>query len=244
MLKDGIIDGEKFFKGHGLVLQHKNGEEVNFSIDGSSNKITANSLASLGYWMMDYGYFFRQRYSLNIRHSSDFDGSGQQSIEINRADRDKYSSEWQLRLVYSEQTDNSDDFIYEAELISDTRTGYPYGSKNHGLRRFKVHCAFLNQSPTAATQWVAELYLPWKKDLERLQRASESLAHWVDAGLGMDVSCRPCARAAGLGGRIKPTKFSNHILKGFANKGLDLTNLRSKLKCKKCGQRDAILLHA
>lgn len=238
MINHQILRGEEFFRPEGLLLRHENADEIALSVKGGVQLVCANDLAILAHRIYQNQFYFHRNHDVHTRYTQDFDGSGRQRIDISKEERPRdYTSDWILRITFAQCYRDEESFIYEADLIEDTRTGYPYRSANRGLKKFKACHAFLNQPPIEAAEWITEQYILWRGELDRIENASKSLHSWASTGLDMAVRCRSCVASAFLGDKIQTSIFSSRDLNAYASSGLDLTAFASKLKCSACGKR-------
>lgn len=179
-----------------------------------------NDIARLALTMHGHSYFFSLRRHLNINFSRDLNGSGTQGLFIK-----KQNVDIDLIKVIFDYTDNkNDDFLYEADLIKDQRKDYE-PTVNRGKHRFVAKQIELN------IDWNGNEIQQWRADIERLTRSHDNLEGWLKNGSEMLVCC-----ASGFFCRL-PTILTLNDLKQYVAMGVTLEDLKTRLKCSKCGKR-------
>ncbi|HGM6766195.1 hypothetical protein V6X42_06305 [Serratia marcescens] len=170
--------------------------------------------------MYDHSYFFSLRRHLNINFSRDLNGSGIQGLFIT-----KQSDEMELiQVIFDCTYSKNDDFLYEADLITDQRKDYE-PTVNKGKHRFVAKKAELK------IDWNSDEIHEWRSDIERLTRSHDTLDDWLKNGSEMLVRC-----ASGFFCR-KPAILTLNDLKQYVAMGVTLEDLKTRLKCSKCGKR-------
>lgn len=130
--------------------------------------------------------------------------------------------------VFFEHTDKQDkEFLYEADLIKDQRKDYK-PSVFLGKHRFVA------QSATMLIDWNSDEVQQWRLDIERLSRSPKTLAEWIADDLEMLVRCSSCSVLC-----RKPAILTKNDLKKHLSAGLNLEGLKTRLRCSKCGNRNA-----
>lgn len=181
-----------------------------------------NHIARLALAMYDHSAFFSIHRNLNIRFSSDFNGSGTQYLFIKNED-DEASFEGLIK-VFFDPTYN-EDFLYEADLFTDQSRDY-LPTLNRGKRRFAAELAVLN------IEWNSDEIQQWRSDVERLRITSDTLSYWTENNLDMRVSCAsPSCRPSS---RLALSKLREHL-----STGMTLEALKARLTCTRCGKRGA-----
>lgn len=180
-----------------------------------------DDIARLALAMHDNSYFFLFRRGLAIRFSRDFNGSGDQLLEIMRENDQKSHL---IRVFFTPTRRGDDSFLYEADLIKDHGKDYE-PTINWGKHRFFTRSAELQ------IDWGSEEVQGWRYDVERLSKTPDTLAGWVEADLQMLVRCREgylCGRK---------TILTNSDLAAYVTANVSLEDLKARLKCSKCGKR-------
>ena len=184
-----------------------------------------DDIARLALAMHDNSYFFLSRRGLAIRFCRDFNGSGDQLLEITRENGQKPH----LIRVYFTPTHRGDDsFLYEADLIKDHGKDYE-PTINQGKHRFVARSAGLN------IDWGSEEVQHWRYDVERLSKTPDTLAGWVEADLQMLVRCRQGYTC------FHKTILTNSDLAAYVTANVSLEELKARLKCSKCGKRQPLV---
>lgn len=189
-------------------------------------EVTCDDLARLALAIHDHRYFFSLRRGLDIRFSRDLNGSGTQALYVRR----KSGSEGSPPLMecgFDRAYGKDDQVLYEADLIMDQRKDYE-PALNRGQHPFAA------RSATLRAEWFSDEIKQYRSDIERLSRTPDTLRRWIDDGLEMQVNCS-------LAHCRKPTILENADLERYHAAGLSLDDLKSRLKCSKCGRRGAEL---
>jgi hypothetical protein len=174
--------------------------------------------------MDEHSYFFSLRRGVKTRFSRDLNGSGTQGIYINRAD-DEFTSEYLVSVVFQPSYSKDDDFLYEADLITDQRKDYE-PTVNRGKHRFKAWRAYIE------VDWNGDECRQGQADVARLSRSADTLTGWIQADLEMIVRCgsRNCWHSAIL----SKTDLERHVAAGMT-----LEALKRQFKCSECNRREA-----
>lgn len=181
-----------------------------------------NDIARLALAMHDHSYFFSLRRHLNINFSRDLNGSGIQGLFIK-----KQSDEMDLiQVIFDCTYSKNDDFLYEADLITDQYKDYE-PTVNKGKHRFVAKRAELK------IDWNSDEIQQWRSDIERLTRSHGTLEDWLKNDSEMLVRC-----TSGFFCR-KPAILTLNDLKQYVAMGVTLEDLKTRLKCSKCGKRGA-----
>ncbi|WP_081674096.1 hypothetical protein [Novosphingobium lindaniclasticum] len=188
------------------------------------NPLRRNEIARLALAMDEHSYFFSLRRGVKTRFSRDLNGSGTQGIYINRAD-DEFSSDYLISVVFQPSYGKDDEFLYEADLITDQRKDYE-PTVNRGKHRFKAWRAYME------VDWNGDECRQWQADVVRLSRSADTLTGWIQADLEMIVRCgsRNCWHSAIL----SKTDLERHVAAGMT-----LEALTSQFKCSECNKREA-----
>jgi hypothetical protein len=188
----------------------------------SDNPHNCNDIAKFALAMHAHSYFFSVRRHLNINFSRDLNGSGIQGLFIK-----KQSDEMDLIQVIFDCAYSKDvDFLYEADLITDQRKDYE-PTVNRGKHRFVAKRAELK------IDWNSDEIHQWRSDIERLTRSHATLEDWIKNDSEMLVRC-----GSGFFCR-KPAILTLKDLKRYVEMGITLEDLKTRLKCSKCGKRTA-----
>lgn len=204
----------------------RQGETVKLGGDGDTpQEITCDDIARLALAMHEHSYFFSLRRGLNIRFSRDLNGSGTQGLYIKKEDDERGSPDL-IQVIFQQTYKKDGEFLYEADLIMDRGKDYE-PTVNKGKHRFVA------QSATMLIDWNSDEVPQWRLDIERLSRSPETLAGWIADDLEMLVRC-----ASGYFCR-KPAILTKNDLKRHVSAGLSLEDLKTRLKCSKCGKHNA-----
>lgn len=206
----------------------KSGERVlqggSISVMTSGNirqEVECDDIAKLALAMHDKSYFFLFRRGLAIRFHRDINGGGTQALEITREnDQEPHL----IRVFFNTTRGDDDNFLYEADLITDQRKDYE-PSINRGKHRFVATSAKLH------IDWGSEEVQQWRHDVERLSKSPDSLAGWVEADLEMLVRCSAGFRCG------RQTILTNSDLAAHVAAKVSLEDLKARLKCSRCGKR-------
>lgn len=206
----------------------RQGETVKLVSGRSTREITCDDIARLALAMHDHSYFFSLRRGLNIRFFRDLNGSGTQGLYIKKED-DETSPPDLIQVVFQQTYKKDGEFLYEADLIMDRGKDYE-PTVNKGKHRFVAHSAEMQ------IDWNSDEVRQWRLDIERLSRSPETLAGWIADDLEMLVRC-----ASGYFCR-KPAILTKNDLRQQVSAGLSLEDLKTRLKCSKCGKRGALVM--
>lgn len=113
-----------------------------------------------------------------------------------------------------------------ADLIMDKGKDYE-PTVNRGKHRFVANSAAIQ------IDWNSDETQQWRSDIERLSRSPDTLSGWIEDDLEMLVRC-----GSGYFCR-KPAILTKNDLKRYVAAGLSLEDLKTRLKCTKCGKRGA-----
>lgn len=206
------------------------GESIDLrSADGVQQKASCDDIARLALAMHEKGHFFLLRRSLQIRFSRDINGSGMQALDVSRTgERDDFK--YLLRVHFEPVHRDSESFLYEADLIRDQGKDYE-PTVNLGKHRFGAESVWLQ------IDWSSDEVAQWHSDIKRLSIiAPDSLEEWLESDLEMLVRCRAgfiCGWEA---------VFTREDLARHCNVGTSLEDLKARLTCSKCGERNARVL--
>lgn len=204
----------------------RQGEIIKLPNDGPSlQEINCDDIARLALAMHDHSYFFSLCRGLNIRFSRDLNGSGTQGLYITRKS-DETDPPHLIQVIFRHQYNKDGDFLYEADLTMDGRKDYE-PSVNKGKHRFMADSAAMR------IDWNSDETLQWRSDIDRLSRSPDTLTGWIEANLEMLVRCGTgyfCRESAIL----TRSDLTRHVAAG-----LSLEDLKTRLKCSKCGKRGA-----
>ena len=114
--------------------------------------------------------------------------------------------------------------FFSCHLIKDQRKDYE-PTVNRGKHRFVAKQIELN------IDWNGNEIQQWRADIERLTRSHDNLEDWLKNGSEMLVCC-----ASGFFCRL-PTILTLNDLKQYVAMGVTLEDLKTRLKCSKCGKR-------
>lgn len=213
--------------GSGLSLRRED-EPLLVQSDVPSFWITCDDIARLAVAMHESRLFFIHRHGLKLDFCRDLNGSGTQALTITPSGLGKVP-DWTLEAVFSPV--NSGDYIYQADLLVDGRKDYdPVMNRGkHGFRADRVHMRV--SPPDIVSDWLVGNYLIWESELDKVQLPHSTLEEWVGNGFHMWVICQDvfCHRSV----------LPNDRLKEFADAGLSLEELNSKMRCTQCGKRGA-----
>lgn len=182
----------------------------------------SNDIARLALAMHDHSYFFSLRRHLYINFSRDLNGSGTQGLFIK-----KQNDETDLiQVIFGPTYSNDGDFLYEADLFTDQRKDYE-PTVNRGKHRFVAKRADLK------IDWNSDVIHKWRSDIERLTRPHDTLDDWLKNESEMLVRCTAIFFCR------KPAILTLDDLKRYVAMGFTLEDLKTRLKCSKCGKRGA-----
>lgn len=194
--------------------------------DGNNpQEIACGDIAKLALAMHEHSYFFAIRRGLKIRFSRDLNGSGTQGLYIRKEDGDLDASDL-IQAVFRQTYNQDSEFLYEADLIMDRGKDYE-PTVNKGKHRFVAQSAYM------LVAWDSDEAKQWRLDIERLSRSPETLTGWIADDLEMLVRC-----SSGFFCR-KPAILTKGDLQRYVEDGLNLEDLKARLKCSKCGKRNA-----
>lgn len=81
--------------------------------------------------------------------------------------------------------------------------------------------------------WNSDETRQWRSDIKRLSNLPDTLPGWIENELEMLIIC------GSWGCRRKPAILTKDDLKRHVAAGLCLEDLKTRLKCSKCGKRGA-----
>lgn len=207
-------------------MRVRQGESVTLGSDGATPlEITCDDIARLALAMHEHSYFFSLRRGLSIRFSRDLNGSGIQGLYIKK-EGDERDHPDLIQVIFQQTYKKDGEFLYEADLIMDRGKDYE-PTVNKGKHRFVA------QSAAMLIDWNSDEVQQWRLDIQRLSRSPETLAGWIADDLEMLVRC-----ASGYFCR-KPAILTKDDLKRHVSAGLSLEDLKTRLKCSKCGKHNA-----
>jgi hypothetical protein len=208
---------------------HLRGAEMIGSVDEehARQEISRDDIARLALSMHEHRYYFTRRRGLKIRFSRDLNGSGIQGLDIYRAD-DQSGNSNLIQVIFRHSYGNDSAFLYEADLIMDQRKDYE-PTVNKGKHRFVADRADMQ------IEWNSDEARQWRSDIDRISRSHDTLNGWIASGSDMLVSCGGyfCFGSAVL----TSSDLSQHVAAG-----LNLEDLKARLRCSKCGKRAASVM--
>lgn len=199
---------------------------IRSSIEGQIPHVNPDVIARLALAMYDHRYFFSVRRDVSIRFSRDLNGSGVQGLYIERKGEPTGVSNL-ITIIFEPMNGAGGDFLYEADLIRDQRKDYE-PTVNKGKHRFVARSANMD------IEWDSEEASQWRLDIDRLSRSPNSLGEWIEADLEMLVTCSPLFFICDHRAILSKDDLMPHLAAGL---GLD--DLKTRLKCSKCGKRGA-----
>lgn len=206
----------------------RQGETIKLPNDGPTlQEITCDDIARLALAMRDYSYFFSLRRGLSIKFSHDLNGSGVQGLFITRKS-DNINPPYLIQVLFYTTNKKDGEFLYEADLIMDQGKDYKPGV-NRGKHRFVA------ESATMQIDWNSDETQQWRSDIDRLSRSPDTLTGWIEEDLEMLVRCDSFV----CGWLRTPVILTKSDLKLHVAAGLSLEDLKARLKCSKCGKREA-----
>lgn len=203
------------------------GESIKLIGEPTPGEIAFHDIAILGVGMHDHRYFFSLRRGLSMTFSRDLNGTGVQGLKITRINDELVPP--LIYVIFQPQDNNDGDFLYESDLIMDRGKDHE-PTVNLGKRPF-IAC----RAETRGDLTIDEM-VQWRSDIERLAKAPDTLTGWIEADLEMLVGCRDgfmCRHS---------TVLTRTALLCHADAGLSLEDLTSRLKCSKCGKREACIM--
>lgn len=204
----------------------RQGETVELGSGGATpQEITCDDIARLALAMHEHSYFFSLRRGLNIRFSRDLNGSGTQGLYIKK-EGDERGYPDLIQIVFRQTYKKDVECLYEADLIMDRGKDYE-PTVNKGKHRFVAELAEM------LIDWNSDEVQQWRLDIERLSRSPETLVGWIADDSEMLVRC-----ASGYFCRV-PAILTKNELKRHVEAGLSLEDLKTRLKCSKCGRHNA-----
>jgi len=180
-------------------------------------------IARLALAMYDHGAFFSIHRNLAMTFCSDYNGGGNQYLNIEKKDAGPLPESFIK--VYFKPTYSMDDFLYEADLFTDQNRDY-LPVLNRGKHRFAAEAALLN------IEWHSDEIQQWRSDVERLRITSDTLSYWTENNLDMRVSCTSLSCRP-------PSRLELHKLKQYVSAGITLGELKTRFTCTRCGKREA-----
>lgn len=193
--------------------------------------VTYHDLAVAAWGIYQNINYFRRKCGIFPRYRSDFNGGGNQLIEI-RVKDSLDDDDCILRVVYS--TYGKEDYIYEADLIADGRRDY-HPVRNHGKRKFMADFTSINvETSEDLLSFMNGRYLSWIETIKWLSKPHETLDEWVGSGFDMGVKCPDftCAHISNI---------QNGTLASYLALGVDLEALSHRLSCSKCQRREPFI---
>jgi hypothetical protein len=207
-------------------MRVRQGETIKLPNDGPTmQEITCDDIARLALAMHDHSYFFSLCRGLSIRFSRDLNGSGTQGLYITKKS-DETNPPHLIQVFFDYTYEKDGEFLYEADLIMDKGKDYE-PTVNRGKHRFVANSAAIQ------IDWNSDETQQWRSDIERLSRSPDTLSGWIEDDLEMLVRC-----GSGYFCR-KPAILTKNDLKRYVAAGLSLEDLKTRLKCTKCGKRGA-----
>ncbi len=207
-------------------MRVRQGETIKLPNDGPTmQEITCDDIARLALAMHDHSYFFSLCRGLSIRFSRDLNGSGTQGFYITKKS-DETNPPHLIQVFFDYTYEKDGEFLYEADLIMDKGKDYE-PTVNRGKHRFVANSAAIQ------IDWNSDETQQWRSDIERLSRSPDTLSGWIEDDLEMLVRC-----GSGYFCR-KPAILTKNDLKRYVAAGLSLEDLKTRLKCTKCGKRGA-----
>lgn len=207
----------------------RQGETFKLPIDGPTpQEIRCDDIARLALAMHDHSYFFSLYRGLSIRFSRDLNGGGTQGLYITRKS-DETNPIRLITVIFDYTYKKDGEFLYEADLIMDHGKDYE-PTVNRGKHRFVASLAAIQ------IDWNSNETRQWRSDIKRLSNSPDTLSGWIENDLEMLVRCgsRGCWR--------KPAILTKDDLNRHVAAGLGLEDLKTRLKCSKCGKRGALVM--
>lgn len=183
-------------------------------------------IAKLAVAMREHGYFFALRRGIDVNFCADLNGSGTQGIFIRKKSFNAYEPSF-IEVIFEPTHKSDDSFLYEEDLTTDQRKDYE-PSINRGKHRFVARRAKLN------LDWNSNEIHQWRLDIERLTKPHNTLNDW----LKNDSEIMIIHRCGGYRFR-EPVILSQRDIKQYVASGLTLEDLKNRLKCSICGERNA-----
>jgi len=180
-------------------------------------------IARLALAMYEHGAFFSIHRNLTMTFCSDYNGGGNQYLDIQKKDVGPLPES--LIKVYFTPTYSADDFLYEADLFTDQSRDY-LPVLNRGKRLFTAEVALLD------IEWHSDEIQQWRSDVERLRITSDTLSYWTENNLDMRISC--ASHSCRPSSRLALSK-----LREYVSTGMTLEDLKARLTCTRCGKRGA-----
>lgn len=106
-------------------------------------------------------------------------------------------------------------------------------SVNKGKHRFVAYSAAMQ------IDWNSDETLQWRSDINRLSRSPDTLTGWIEADLEMLVRCGNKYSPFGYSSLCESAILTKSDLTRHVAAGLSLEDLKTRLKCSKCGKRGA-----
>lgn len=199
----------------------KQGSSIKIGGDSDNMiEVTCNEIAKLAIAIRENICFFYTRRGIDAKFNIDINGSGTQSIEIIRISDNKC-----LIGVVCSTTSEKSNILYRGILLKDQDRDYK-PSVSYGVRNFGADFSYIE------IDWNSKEILQLRSDAERLSKCNpRNIYEWIDQDLDMIVKCRCYYRSI----------IKNIDLKRYADSNLSLQDLKYRLKCSKCGRRDAEL---
>lgn len=191
-------------------------------------EITCRDIASVAWGIYSNSLSFQQRFGIVARYSDDFNGGGDQSLEIGKGEH-VFFENYVIRVIYSRFGEGN--FVYEADLLMDGSKDY-HPTRNLGKTQFFADRVFVDiADPDDVLTWINESYVKWREHLTRICEPHSTLREWVDSHLDMAVKCADytCNNEV----RIIP----NNDLKPYVTAGVTLEDLQNRLVCARCKRR-------
>lgn len=205
------------------LIRVRQGESIKLQGGGhNSREVKCDDIAKMALAIHHHSYFFSNHRDLSINFCRDINGSGDQLLEIER-NRNKGESQLIISVVFTHPPKNKDHVLYRAELIKDRVGGREFAPD-------RGECDFGAKVAVLQIDWNSSDILQLRRDIERLSNPPETLTAWINADLTMFVTCVEC------GWSVVRTRSD---LTRYAAARLTLKDLKSKLKCSKCGRRQA-----
>lgn len=189
------------------------------------DEIDVRELAHLSVIFDDHSSFFKMKHGITTYYSADTNGSGNQNRHFEISGQ---SDDMIIRFEANFMPTSSDTYVYIADAWKDRRKDYE-PTRRIPDRKFDVTTINLKfRDYDSLTSWVRDVYPVLDRHATALRKC-DVLSNWVDAGLDMRVSCDYlfCGHSQ---------MILNEDLLSYLRKGEDLSSLRKKLVCGKCGR--------
>ena len=199
--------------------------------------VTAKELGELVRRIYKYSSYLENREYITLNKWNDYDGSPyEDTIELKKNMIDKVEL-WRINFYYSDSIHDADgyDFDYSAVVArnySDEEGIKPSGPSME--KKFILQSIWTSHKEDKTAAWVAPVYRSLIETCERLEAMGTDLALWASSDLDMRVWCNNCRS-------LFHTILPNTRLRELVMSGVTMERLKSRLMCKKCGKRVAVM---